>query len=111
MTNPAKNKGDRGEREIATILANLTGWPVRRKLGAGRMDDEGDLEGVPDTVIQVAAWKDVVRAVRVKPVEAEQQRANAGATFCATAVRLHGGTWRIVMTPEQYVAILKDAVT
>jgi hypothetical protein len=41
MTAPAKRKGDAAEREAAALLHDLTGWPVRRKLGAGRTDDEG----------------------------------------------------------------------
>lgn len=56
MGNPQKRKGDAAEREAAALVAELTGYPVRRKLGAGRSDDEGDLEGVPRTVLQVAAW-------------------------------------------------------
>ena len=48
MTNPQKAKGDAAEREIATMINALTGWPVRRKLGAGRADDTGDLDGIPD---------------------------------------------------------------
>lgn len=110
MTGSAKAKGDRGEREAAAILHDLTGWPVRRKLGAGRLDDEGDLEGVPDTVIQVADWQDVLRAVRHKPVDAEQQRINAGATFAASMIRMRGGVWRVVMTPEQWATWAREAV-
>jgi hypothetical protein len=109
MTHPNKVKGDRAELEAARILHDLTGWPVRRKLGAGRTDDEGDLEGVPMTVIQVANWADTNRAMRVKPDEAEQQRINAGATFAATLIRLRGGTWRAVLTPEQLCTLLREA--
>ena len=45
--NKQKNKGDAAEREAAKLLAEATGLPVRRKLGAGRQDDVGDLDGVP----------------------------------------------------------------
>lgn len=110
MTSPQKRKGDAAELEIARILHDLTGWPVRRKLGAGRTDDEGDLEGIPDTVVQVANWADVTRAIRQKPVEAEQQRANAGATFAVTLIRLRGGMWRAVLTPEQLATWMREAI-
>ena len=110
MTHPNKVKGDRAELEVARLLHDLTGWPVRRKLGAGRTDDEGDLEGIPDTVVQVANWADVNRAIRQKPLEAEQQRANAGATFAVTLVRLRGGVWRAVLTPEQLCTLLREAI-
>jgi hypothetical protein len=84
VTNSSKQKGDAAERECAQLIAELTGHPARRKLGAGRADDTGDIDGVPATVVQVANWGDVARAVREKPTGAEAQRVNAGATFTCT---------------------------
>lgn len=110
VTGAAKRKGDSAEREAAAKLHDLTGWPVRRQLGAGRADDVGDLDGVPDTVVQVANWADISRVVRVKPLEAEAQRINAGATHAVTLVRLRGGEWRAVMTLEQVCTLLREAV-
>ena len=110
MTSSSGRKGNRGELEAAAILSDLLGFKVRRKLGAGRLDDTGDLDGIPDTVIQVANWKDTAAAVRSKPVSAEQQRVNAGATFVATMVRFPGGTWRVVMTPEQYSCYVRESL-
>lgn len=92
MTGPAKRKGDRAEREAAGLVSDLTGFAVRRMLGAGRRDDVGDLLGVPDHVVQVADWVDALKAVRHKPIAAEEQRANAGAGYVATLIRLPGGT-------------------
>jgi hypothetical protein len=110
VTNSAKHKGDRAELEAAAILHDLTGWPVRRQLGAGRLDDVGDLTGVPSTVVQVASWSDALRAIREKPPEAEQQRQRACATFCMTMVRLRGGVWRVVMSPEQFAVWAREAI-
>lgn len=104
MTNSSKSKGDRAEIECASLIADLIGVPVRRKLGAGRLDDTGDLDGVPDHVIQVCNWARVAEAVSVKPVGAEAQRINAAAGYAATFVRIRGGTWRVVLTPEQWAA-------
>jgi hypothetical protein len=47
----------------------------------------------------VAAWTDVLRAIREKPIGAERQRERAESTFCATLVRLRGGVWRVVLIP------------
>ncbi len=110
MTGSAKRKGDAAEREAAELIADHLGYRVRRKVGAGRLDDEGDLEGVPDTAVQVAAWADVTRAVRVKPVEAETQRVNAGATFAASFLRLRGGDWRVVLTVDQWAVLVREAL-
>ncbi len=109
MTGSSKRKGDRAEREVAAILADLTGFDVRRQLGAGRADDVGDLDGIPDTVIQVADWADVLRAVRVKPIEVEAQRHNAGATFAVSAVRMRGGLYRFVCDPAQMATWIREA--
>lgn len=113
MTGAAKRKGDTAEREAAQLIADLIGVPARRKLGAGRTDDEGDIDGVPDTVVQVVSRATDVVAVAVvrKPVEADRQAVNAGATFSATFVRVRGGTWRVVLTPEAWATYWREAVT
>jgi hypothetical protein len=78
-------------------------------LGAGRKDDCGDMSGVPHTAIQVVNTQNLTRAVRVKPLECELQRANAGVPFAATFVRLRGGDYRVVMTPEQFFVLWREA--
>ena len=105
--NRQKAKGDRAEREAAELLSDLLSTPVRRKLGAGRQDDTGDLDGVPDHVVQIADWKDTAAAARIKPPEAEQQRIHANATHAATLIRFRGGTWRVVLTLEQWARYIR----
>jgi hypothetical protein len=107
MTNPQKRKGDAAELEAARLLTELLGVPVRRKLGAGRADDTGDLDGVPGHAVQVASWADTAAAARVKPPEAEQQRIHGGQPHAATLVRFRGGTWRVVLTLEQWARYLR----
>lgn len=110
MTGAHKVKGDRAEREAAAVIHDWTGYPARRKLGAGRLDDQGDIEGIPSTTVQVCDWADKTRALRVKPIEAEKQRINAGDLFAATFVRLHGGEFRVVLTVEQWAKLLREAL-
>lgn len=110
MTSSQKRKGDVNELQAAALLAELTGFPVRRKLGAGRLDDTGDLDGIPDVVVQVAAWKDTLRACWEKPLGAETQRQNAGAGYAATMVKLPRRGWRVVMTPEQFAAFVQATI-
>ena len=111
MTHPAKRKGDKAELEVQAILRELLGVPARRKLGAGRKDDVGDIDNVPDTVIQVAAYTDIVRAIREKLPEVDRQRERAGATFAATFVRRPGGRYVVVLTPEQWATYWREAIT
>jgi len=111
MANPQKRKGDAAEREAAELLSELLGLTVRRKLGAGRTTsaggDTGDLEGVPGHAIQVASWANAAAAARIKPAEAAQQADHAAQPFSATLVRFRGGTWRVVLTPEQWAAYVQ----
>lgn len=110
MTGSAKRKGDRAEREVQALLQEHLGVPARRQLGAGRRDDVGDIAGVPNTTIQVAAWShDFAYGVRLKPLECELERERAGTTHAATFMRLRGGDYRVVLTVEQWCALWREA--
>lgn len=113
MTGSSKRKGDEGEREAAALLHDLLGVPARRKLGAGRADDCGDIDGVPETVVQVVSRTSEVVAVGVvrKPIEAEAQARNARVPHAVTMLRVRGGTWRMVMTPESWAALWREATS
>jgi len=69
----------------------------------------GDIDGVPDCVIQVANWSNVGAAVSQKPAECERQAANAGTTFGATFVRIRGGRYVVALTPEQWACLYREA--
>ena len=57
------------------MLRDLMDMPgIRRELGAGRQDDVGDIHGLPETVIQVARYEDVARAIRTKMPDLERQQ-------------------------------------
>jgi hypothetical protein len=107
---PSKRKGDRAELEVQELIRGLLGFPARRKLGAGRSDDIGDIDGVPDTVVQVVNYADVNRAIREKLPETTAQQARAGATFGATFVRRRGGSYVVVLTPDQWATYCREAL-
>jgi hypothetical protein len=109
MANPQKRKGDAAEREIAKILADQLGFPVRRKLGAGRTDDEGDLEGVPDWTLEVKNYADVARGITKGLADCEREQQNAATTFGAALVRRPRGGWFAVMTVEQLATVIREA--
>jgi hypothetical protein len=68
MANSAKDKGDRFEREAVPVVVDLLpefALPkAMRHLGAGRKEDVGDLYVLPDTAVQVKAWKDTGSGIR-----------------------------------------------
>ena len=111
MTNPQKDKGDRAELAGASLLSDLTGFKVVRKLGAGRAEDTGDLWGIPDTVIQVAHWADPLAAIRAKVRGAEAQRINAGATFAAALIKLPRWGFVVCQSPEQYATYVRESLS
>jgi hypothetical protein len=105
----AKDKGDRAEREVQALLRDLLGVPARRKLGAGRADDTGDIEGVADTTIQVKSYNDVGRAIRECLDDLEEQHARSGDTFAAGFVRRPGGRYFVVLSPEMWATYWREA--
>ena len=107
--NASKNKGDRAELEIARILHDLTGDNVRRKLGAGRSDDEGDLEGLTDTTAEVKAYADVLAAIRDGLADLEREQVNAGTVFGVLFVKRPRSGWIAVMTVEQWATWYREA--
>jgi len=110
MSNPHKRKGDSAERDAAAILNDELGVNCRRALGAGRKDDVGDIHGLEDCVIQVTAIRDLDLAVRVKLPDVERQRENAGVNFGALWCRRYGGKFVVVMTPEMFCALYREAL-
>lgn len=110
MANPPKRKGDAAEREAAKLLSDLLGFAVRRKLGAGRADDTGDLDGLPDCTAQVKNYADLARAIREGLAGLEVQQATAGTTHGVLLVRRPGGRWIAVQTVEQWATTYREAL-
>ncbi len=110
MTSPSKRKGDAGEREVAKELADRLGLPVRRKLGAGRKDDEGDLEGVPGWTLETKSYTDVLRAINDGLADLAREQANAGTTFGAVLVRRRGGRWIAVMDLDGLATVMRETL-
>jgi hypothetical protein len=108
VTNSAKAKGDRAELEVSRILSDQLGTTVRRKLGAGRTDDEGDLEGLPGWCIEVKNYADITRAVREGLDDCSTEQANSGLPFGVALIRRPGGRWFAAMTIEQFSAVVRE---
>lgn len=86
MANPAKRKGDNGEREAVAMLLELVPHLVtvrkpQRALGAGRREDEGDVWVFNDASIQIKTWANLTRALREAADGAARQQRNARHPF------------------------------
>jgi Holliday junction resolvase len=112
VTNSNKDKGDEGEREVQALLQELLGLPARRALGAGRKDDVGDIDNVPNTAIQVARTKIkyLTSVINTKTRDVESQRRNRRVRFAASFIRWdYGREWIVVLTPQQFARLWKYA--
>jgi hypothetical protein len=68
----SRTKGKAGEREIAAIIRDLTGWDIKRKVR--QREGESDLEGVEGWCIEVKRHKTATRAeIRAWWGQAERQ--------------------------------------
>ena len=110
MTSPAKRTGDAAELEVARLLADHLGLPVRRKLGAGRSDDVGDLDGLPGVVAQCKNYRDITRAIGDAMNDLPTQQANAGATHAVAFIRRPGGRWVAVMDLPGWCGLYREAM-
>lgn len=108
--NRALERGKRAEREVVALIAEYSGWTVRRRL-AGRGDDCGDLEGLPNCTIQVKSYVDITRALREALEELPGQQAIAGTKFAAAFIRRPGGRYVAVLEPHQFLDLLREATT
>lgn len=110
MTTTAKRKGDAAERELALILSDQLGMTIRRKLGAGRMDDEGDLDGLPGVTVECKNLRDIARGVREGVEDCVREQANAGTPYGVAFIRRPGGRWVAVQTIEQWSAMFREVI-
>jgi len=110
VTNPAKRKGDKAELEIAGLIRDLTGWPVQRRLGAGRREDAGDLYGIPQCTAQVKNCRDITRAIREAMLELDRQQGHGGTDFGVAFIRRPGGRWLAVQSVEQWATSHREAI-
>lgn len=112
MPNPNGRKGAETERMVARYLRE-NGFPLAdRRLREGRADDQGDIDGVPFTTIQVKYWAE--NRLQKWVDDTLRQRAMAGTPLCLLVVRKQYRAvagWDAYMPSSYFVASFEDAVT
>lgn len=88
MTSPEKRKGDTWERSVVEYLKANGHRYAERAFGAGRRDDQGDVLGLPDVVLQVKNHHRLELAEWVD--QAEEQRARARADLAVVVAKRRG---------------------
>jgi hypothetical protein len=104
-------KGPMREREVAAMFIEA-GWKkARRALGAGRKDDVGDIDGVPNLCIQVAGRKTGLSSVINEKFPAtERQRVNRGVPFASLWIRMDRKPWLVLLSPKQFFTLFHYAL-
>lgn len=89
--------GADAELEFERFAARLLGLPARRKLGAGRRDDHGDIDLIPGTTVQVSRCTpdELIARLGVKLAAVHTQRLRAGTAHAVVALRIRRGPWRM----------------
>ena len=108
VSNPSKAKGDKAERELAALISDQLGIEIRRKLGAGRTDDEGDLDGLPDWTIEVKNIAKLADALRDGVDDSTREQRNACTPFGVAFIRVRGGRWYAVQSVEQWATVVRE---
>jgi hypothetical protein len=90
----SRNKGKTGEREIAAIVSDLTGWTVRRKVR--QLDGESDLEGVPGWCVEVKRHATATRSEIAEWWAQARDQARAEKSIPVLFFRKDRDEWRAV---------------
>lgn len=109
MTSPSRAKGKRGELDAVGALRAL-GYPARRRLLNGRRDDQGDIDGVPFTTVEVKSHADLAAAIREGLNDLSREQEAAGTPYGAVFIRRRGGRFVVVMDVGGWGDLLRDAI-
>lgn len=107
MTTPSARKGAKAEREVRAIIADLLGVDAPR-IRAGATDDIGDL-ALPETTVEVKSLANVGDGVTtcLRDLIVEHERTIN--PFAVGFVRIRGGRYVCVMTPEMWATYHREA--
>lgn len=98
MAGMSRSKGQKGERELAALLASITGMDVRRRVRNHAGDD--DLEGVAGWSIECKRNKTATPAQVAAWWRQATRQANAVCREAVLFYRADFGQWRAVWSAE-----------
>lgn len=109
MTHPAKAKGNADERAVVDFLRQNE-YPLATRMRSGWKDDKGDIEGVPDTCIEVKAERRTDLAGYMRELATEME--NARATTGVVVVKKRGANvseWYACAPLHLWVTLLRES--
>ncbi len=103
MSAMQRNKGKLGEREIAGLVRDLTGWDVRRRVR--QHDGDSDLEGVPGWSVEVKRHAMATRGDLARGWGQAVEQARQTETLPVLFYRVDRGDWRAVWPVAMHLSI------
>lgn len=100
----ARNKGARGENEVAAILTDELGFVVKRKLGQAR-DGADDIEVGPFR-IEVKRRETLAMMQWCKQIEACTPKEQIPVVI----YRQNGQPWRVTLKLEDFVPLMREKI-
>jgi hypothetical protein len=97
VSGASRNKGKVGERELANLLSELTGWPVTRRVRQHAGDH--DLEGITGWCIEVKRHARVTPGLIATWWDQAHRQATASYSKAVLFYRADRGHWRAVWAP------------
>ncbi|MDR2214626.1 MAG: hypothetical protein LBE59_02155 [Nevskiaceae bacterium] len=94
MGSKSRSKGKSGEREIASIVRDLTGWDVRRRVR--QHEGDSDLDGVPGWSVEVKRHASAGRADLCQWWRQAEAQARAAGLLPVLFYRRDRDEWRAV---------------
>jgi hypothetical protein len=107
MTAMQRTKGKAGEREVATLVRDLTGWDVRRRVR--QHGGDSDLDGVPGWAVEVKRHATATRSTIASWWRQAVAQAGDG-ELPVLLYRLDRGEWRAVWPLSILLAQQRSAV-
>lgn len=111
MSNPAKAKGSKAERDVVSYLIEK-GFPYAERRLAGAQEDKGDIAGVNGVCIEIKDHKSMALSTWVEEMLLETKHAKAwtGVVWHKRKGKSSPGEWYATLTGEQYIELLKKAM-
>jgi hypothetical protein len=110
MSNPSKAKGTSAESLLVAYLRRW--WPNAERRSLNGTKDRGDVAGIPGTVIEVKACKEMDLAGWLRELDAEMANEQAhtgtepyGVVIAKRRGTLDVGRWYAVMTVDEWVSL------
>lgn len=107
----SRAKGAQAERDVVNLIRDLSGHHVVRTRTPGTAADCGDVANLPQTVVEVKAHANIARSISEGIPQARAASERTGQPWPTVWVRRPGGRFVVVMEPDVFLALHREATS